>query len=323
MSNLDLWDKLAKTDPDHTKKFQRAGGFSGTAVKPIYTELKMTEEFGPCGVGWGISEPSFITVPTGDEVLVYCTVSIWYAVADGSRSAPVFGVGGDLAVKKFNNGKIAADDEAFKKAFTDAIGNAMKHLGMSADVHMGQHDDSKYVTGLRKEIADKAKGEDDRTPKQICDDFLDLVRELTDVEEYRAAWRDEQSVLKKIQRVTPEVYNTFIMDLHKVLKLKGFDGSSKDAPDTGGKREDNSSGGDSVSKQKAMEMWAAWKESPHITGLETSMKQAGFLTVGEDGWVVKPDSVLGVIRENDRGAFDTLSANTDKLRVKMSKGKAA
>ena len=34
--NLKIWDSLKKTDPKHTKPFKRAGGFSGTAVAPIY-----------------------------------------------------------------------------------------------------------------------------------------------------------------------------------------------------------------------------------------------------------------------------------------------
>lgn len=168
---------------------------------------------------------------------------------------------------------------------------------------------------------------DHRTPEAILNDFLERARNIPvgERKEFEQAWKEELPDLSKVQRNCPEIYNTFKSELHKVLHERRLDhmGGSEDAPKTAGKQEPDASGGDTVSKQKAMEMWAAWKESPHITGLETSMKQAGFLTVGEDGWVVKPDSPLGVIRENDRAAFDVLSANTDKLRVKMSKGKAA
>lgn len=145
MSNLDIWNKLGKTDPAHTKNFNRAGGFKGTAIKPIYTEQKMTEQFGVCGVGWGIDEPKFQVVPGNDgQMAVYCWVSIW--IKDGDTvSAPIHGVGGDMVVVKQSAG-LRTDDEAFKKAFTDAVGNAMKHLGMSADVHMGRFDDDKYVS---------------------------------------------------------------------------------------------------------------------------------------------------------------------------------
>jgi hypothetical protein len=151
--NLAIWNTLGRTSPDQTKVFSRAGGFRGTAVKPVYTEQKMTELFGPCGIGWGFSEPTFQLVPGSDgQTAVYCWLSLWY-VHDGARSQPVPGVGGDMVIVKQSSG-LRTDDEAFKKAFTDAIGNAMKHIGMSADVHMGRFDDSKYVNELRREDAE-------------------------------------------------------------------------------------------------------------------------------------------------------------------------
>jgi hypothetical protein len=145
----DLWDRLGKTDPAHTKPFKRAGGFSGTAIKPMWSFRRMTEEYGPCGVGWGVNEPSFQVVHSTDEALVYCTVSIWH----GKRENIVFGVGGDKAVGKFKSGAFT-DDEAFKKAFTDAVTNALKLIGVGADVHMGLFDDNKYVNDLRAEFGD-------------------------------------------------------------------------------------------------------------------------------------------------------------------------
>lgn len=162
MGNLDIWNTLGRTDPDQTKQFQRGGGFKGTAVKPIYTTQKMTETFGPAGIGWGVTEPQFQVVP-GDnkEVLVYCWLSLWIE-RDGKRSELIPGVGGDKVVShikanpQYNRPeRWENDDEAFKKAFTDAIGNAMKHLGMSADVHMGLFDDSKYVAQRRREEAEE------------------------------------------------------------------------------------------------------------------------------------------------------------------------
>lgn len=149
---MTLWNNLARTNPEHTKGFQRAGGFKGTAIKPIYCDQRMTEEFGPCGTNWGIDEPRFEIVTAGEEILVYCWVSIWH----GEPSHKVFGVGGDKVVTKFSSG-LRASDEAFKGAFTDAVGNAYKRLGMSADIHMGLFDDNKYVNELRKEFAEGDK----------------------------------------------------------------------------------------------------------------------------------------------------------------------
>lgn len=159
--NLELWEKLGKTDPSHTKQFKRGGGFSGTAIKPMWSYKRMTEEFGPCGKGWGVCEPSFQVVPGPEgEVLVFCTASIWY----GPEKNLVFGVGGDKAVGKNKYG-LQADDEAFKKAFTDAITNALKLIGVGADVHMGMFDDNKYVNTMREEFAEPSPEQGPETKK--------------------------------------------------------------------------------------------------------------------------------------------------------------
>ena len=146
---LHIWNRLCKTDPKHTKRFQRAGGFSGTAIKPIWTILRMTEVFGPCGTGWGMEKPEFEIQAAVDEWLVFCTVGIWYM--DGEKRGIVYGVGGDKFVVKQKSG-LRSSDEAYKMAYTDAIGNAIKFIGVAADVHMGRFDDNKYVKDMEAEF---------------------------------------------------------------------------------------------------------------------------------------------------------------------------
>lgn len=153
-----LWDILSKTDPSATKSFTRGGGFKGTAIKPMWSVKRLTEEFGPCGEGWGVEEPAFQVVPASDgQVAVYCTVCCWYNHPK-KQSGPhrLYGVGGDLVVVKQQSG-LRTDDEAFKKAFTDAVTNAFKYIGVGADVHMGLFDDSKYVNEMRQEFAEELK----------------------------------------------------------------------------------------------------------------------------------------------------------------------
>lgn len=144
----DLWDTLSRTDPKHTKGFSRAGGFKGTAIKPMWVWQRLTELFGPCGTGWGFGQPTFQVVQSDKETLVYCTVSAWY----GDKNNTLWGVGGDKVVTARQSGAFC-DDEAFKKAFTDALMNAFKFLGVAADVHMGLFDDNKYVQAMREEFA--------------------------------------------------------------------------------------------------------------------------------------------------------------------------
>lgn len=159
--NLRNWDALGKTDPRQTKPFQRAGGFRGTATKPIWIEYRLTQHFGPCGIGWGMEKPEFDLVPAGDELLIFCVLKCWY-VDNGTR-AEVYGIGGDKVMVKRQSGTFS-DDEAFKKAFTDALGNAFKHVGSGADVHMGLFEDSKYVAETKHEFEQEDR-EQSPTPK--------------------------------------------------------------------------------------------------------------------------------------------------------------
>jgi hypothetical protein len=130
VSNTEIWDKLARPDKKALTPFQKAGGFKGTAINPMYTLHTVTETFGPCGTGWGMTKPDFQIVGSN----VYCSVGVWYKDA----AEPVWGVGGQALSGR-------SDDEAFKMAYTDALGNAFKHLGANADIYFKLWDGNKYV----------------------------------------------------------------------------------------------------------------------------------------------------------------------------------
>ncbi len=149
--NTKLWDALSKTDPKHTKPFKRAGGFSGTAIKPIWLTKRLTEQFGPAGSGWGMDKPEFQVVTAGNEILVFCTVALWYS-HNGVGDNKVYGVGGDKVLGTNKYGPFT-NDEAFKASYTDALSNAMKQIGMGADIHMGMFEDEKYVREIKQEFA--------------------------------------------------------------------------------------------------------------------------------------------------------------------------
>jgi hypothetical protein len=147
-TNMAVWEAVFKTDPAHTKGFKRTGGFSGTAIKPLYLIEKATGLWGPMGDRWG-AEELYHVIEAG---MVFIKARVWYPGACGEASVEHFG--GDVLLKgegKFN-------DEAFKMAFTDAIGKCLVQLGFSADVHMGLFDDAKYVSELKAEFADDSEG---------------------------------------------------------------------------------------------------------------------------------------------------------------------
>ena len=214
--NLRIWNTLGKTDPKHTKQFSRAGGFKGTAVKPIWTAMRMTEYFGPCGKGWGMTAPEFQTVASGDDVLVYCTVGLWYSEPSAhttnhsEKSEIVYGVGGDKVAAKNKNGSFT-DDEAFKKSYTDALGNAMKHIGVAADVHMGLFDDSKYVAEMKQEFADDAPTATPQRAAVAWDRWhADALKQLDgkSVPQCREWWKQNLATLGEMKKYAPELWTS-------------------------------------------------------------------------------------------------------------------
>lgn len=144
--NLSVWEKFEKTDPKYTKPFDN-GKFKGTAINPTYQIRKMTEQFGQIGIGWGyaVKDTHIVPIPTG-EITIYVTVSVWIK----GMTSNFEGVGGDFIYRKFKSSD-KVNDEAMKSATTDALMNAFKFLGMSADVYMGRYDDNKYVESLKDE----------------------------------------------------------------------------------------------------------------------------------------------------------------------------
>jgi len=192
--NLRYWEALGKTDPKHTKPFKRSGGFTGTAIKPIWIVQMLTRQFGPIGEGWGMGKPEFQVVPVPDagKVMVYCTVECWHT----DRNNTFYGVGGDTVQDQFKHGRTVADDEAFKKAYTDAIGNAFKFLGVGADVHMGQFDDSKYVQQVAEQFADDGFEEQ-------ADVIIEMFAKAKDKDELESIRHTNNAFLQEIKRAKP------------------------------------------------------------------------------------------------------------------------
>lgn len=234
--NTKLWDLLGRTDPAHTKGFTRGGGFKGTAIKPMWSYRRMTEEFGPCGQGWGIDAPQFqVLAGAEDEKLVFCTATVWY-LHEGERRL-LIGVGGDKAVAK-NKFGLSSDDEAFKKSFTDAVTNALKMLGVGADVHMGKFDDSKYVNTMREEFADEVAAEqpakssaalkrDDAWNKlmfQLSVDFGDC-KSLVTLSKLRAEYREKAKTEGWTRAWLEELKNEFDTFEESLLKQEPYPGA--------------------------------------------------------------------------------------------------
>ncbi len=158
----EIWDKLCETDPKYTKGFKKGGGFSGTAINPTYGIKKLTEAFGPCGVGWGTEivqnyfyEGRWLS-ERDREVIHTVILKLWFESVKDEKAEikHVIGVGTTTFVGANKHG-IYTDEEFFKKTMTDALSNASKQLGLSADIFMGLYDDSKYLNEVSQKFAPK------------------------------------------------------------------------------------------------------------------------------------------------------------------------
>lgn len=147
-NNLHLYDRVREVPPEAQRAIS-AGRLKGkTDINPMWRIKKLTEEFGPSGVGWYINNVKYWTVPceATNELAVFCSLELFTLGADG-WSAPIYGIGGNTVIAKEKNG-LYLDDEAYKKAYTDAISVACKALGFGADVYWSA-DSTKYTNGAQ------------------------------------------------------------------------------------------------------------------------------------------------------------------------------
>jgi len=142
--NLETYEKL-RTVPKEAQKQFNNGKFSGTDINPMWRIKKMTEVFGMCGIGWYVEvvNREMIKADNGEQSAF---ISVKLYIKDeksGEWSKPIYGEGGNSYEKVTRNG-ISVSDEAFKMAYTDAISNATKMLGLGADIWFA-NDKTKYT----------------------------------------------------------------------------------------------------------------------------------------------------------------------------------
>jgi hypothetical protein len=189
--NLKTWEQVSRVPKEHLKPFDK-GTFKGTAIKPMWFIKTMTELAGPAGTGWEVLKPDFTTERAGDDILVFCTVGVKLF-----GSAPVYGVGGDYLYRAKSN---RSDDEAYKKAYTDALTNALVKFGVGADIHMGLWDGNKYVDEKPEE---KPPPTYDRNPI-VRAAFMEVYQELLKIgemgtlEDVASFWKAKASIIKAL-----------------------------------------------------------------------------------------------------------------------------
>jgi len=187
--NMKVYDLIKKV-PNEAQKKITGGRLNGmTDIKPMWRIEKLTEIFGPVGLGWytettkkeiidGANEEKIATV----DILLYVNYKKPFGLEEELWSKPIEGSGGSSFIAKEKNG-LYTSDECFKMAYTDALSVACKALGMGADIYWG---DSKYTTASNEpasekqiEILKKIFNTDERM-KKLLDKFkLDKIEDIS------------------------------------------------------------------------------------------------------------------------------------------------
>lgn len=147
MSNLEIFEKLREV-PEIAKKKITGGRLSGmTDIKPMWRIEKLTEVFGPVGIGWKTKTINKTIIDgANDEKIATVDIELYVKYDGENWSEPIEGSGGSSFISKEQKG-LYTSDECFKMAYTDALSVACRSLGMGADVYWG---DSKYDTNKKE-----------------------------------------------------------------------------------------------------------------------------------------------------------------------------
>lgn len=149
MDNMKFYNQ-GKEVPENARKAIAGGRLSGmTDINPQWRIEKLTEMFGPCGIGWKVKTISkWIEEGANGEKAAFLDIELFIKV-DGEWSEAIEGNGGASFVSKERNGMYTSD-ECYKMAKTDALSVACKMLGIGSDIYRGYNDSSKYVYNTNK-----------------------------------------------------------------------------------------------------------------------------------------------------------------------------
>lgn len=141
--NMTLYNAV-RTPPPEALREIKAGRLAGKSdINPMWRIKTLTEQFGPCGVGWKYTiEKLWTEQGANGEIAAFALINLYHKIGEG-WSEPIPGIGGNSFVAKEKSGMYTSD-ECYKMALTDAMSVACKALGVAADVYW-QADKTKYT----------------------------------------------------------------------------------------------------------------------------------------------------------------------------------
>ena len=164
--NLRVWLENEWTNPAFTKPIT-GKTYQGKSPNVTYVIKRLTAAFGPIGWGWGysIAKDQDVTDEKSGTVTNFITLDFFYYPfgrkedQPESRGRASFAQIGATtmayatAARDNKPSRAVFDDDAKKKSVSDAITKAASFIGITADLFLGRHDDSKYLSSIEQEDA--------------------------------------------------------------------------------------------------------------------------------------------------------------------------
>ena len=162
MENLEIYERVRQVPTSAQREIQAKKLKGKTDINPMWRIKALTEQFGPCGIGWKYTiTDKRLENGANNEVSAFVDIDLYIKV-DGEWSDAIPGTGGSAFVASERNG-LYTSDECFKMALTDAISVACKALGFGADVYWAK-DATKYTPRPERQQPNEAAG------KPVCKD---------------------------------------------------------------------------------------------------------------------------------------------------------
>ena len=200
MNNKELWRRAFMTDPRAVKPIT-GKQYSGNSPKPYWIVERLTDEFGPCGIGWGFTILSERFERFGEgktaEALHVAVVRFWYVLDD--KRGEFEQVGQTRAAYTTSRDKFMVDEDAPKKSVTDALVKCASYLGFAGDIFSGMWDDSKYVqqAGREWDTRNADSGAQHMAPDVLAD-WIAHIESAATVREFKERLSDAEAACNEI-----------------------------------------------------------------------------------------------------------------------------
>lgn len=213
--NLRFYTQGCEVPADALKEI-KAGRLRGMSdVNPMWRMKRMTEIFGPCGIGWKYTIDRQWVEVYGEEVKCFCNVSLYVRDPETKEwSDAIPGNGGSAIVSKEKGGSYV-NDEGYKMALTDALSIAMKPLGIGGNIWYGPkakgHNESKYEHYTTDAAAQPQPQQQPQTVAGVftgaqLQQAIDEMKAATTNEQFQACWQKWATSVPALCQPSTEFY---------------------------------------------------------------------------------------------------------------------